>query len=424
MVSSVDKSSCEQSLRKCQRQLLKRYFNDHLTNLPNIYQLRRDLVDNEESGLILIAIDDFATINNFYGYVVGDYLIEHIAEYLKETLKDENIYRYVGSEFAILLENSLSFYDLKDYISAISEKINKKIIEYVGIKIHIDFTIASCANTTHDNIISKVSMALKYAKEKRLPFWIYEDRMKFENEYEKNLQISDLIREGVENFGIIPYFQPIIDNKTSKIVKYECLARLKDRDENVISPFLFIPITKKIKVYNLVTKTIITKSFKAFEENKFEFTLNLSVEDIENSEIFEFIIEKLKENPDISTRVTFELLESEAIEDFEKVSRFIKEVKRYGAKIAIDDFGSGYSNFSYLTKIDVDIIKIDGSLIKNIDTDKNSYLVVETIVDFAKKLGVKTIAEFVHSSTVLDKVKELQIDYSQGFYIDEPMVNI
>jgi EAL domain-containing protein (putative c-di-GMP-specific phosphodiesterase class I) len=140
-----------------------------------------------------------------------------------------------------------------------------------------------------------------------------------------------------------------------------------------------------------------------------------------NSEIFEFIINKLKHSS-VSNRVTFELLESEAIQDFQKVERFINEVKRYGAKIAIDDFGSGYSNFSYLTKIKVDYIKIDGSLIAHIDTDMNSLLVVETIVSFAKKLGVATIAEFVHSSTVLDKVKELGIDYSQGFYIDEPSV--
>ena len=133
-------------------------------------------------------------------------------------------------------------------------------------------------------------------------------------------------------------------------------------------------------------------------------------------------MDKLKSSK-ASTRVTFELLESEAVSDFKKLERFISEVKRHGAKIAIDDFGSGYSNFSYLTKMSADYIKIDGSLIRNIDVDKSSLLVVETIVDFAKKLGIKTVAEYVHSSVVMDKVKELGIDYSQGFYIDEPSIN-
>ncbi len=139
------------------------------------------------------------------------------------------------------------------------------------------------------------------------------------------------------------------------------------------------------------------------------------------SEIFRFIIEKLK-NSKASHRVIFELLESDAIEDYKKVDRFISEVKRYGAKVAIDDFGSGYSNFSYLTRVNVDIIKIDGSLIENIDVDQNAYIVVETIIEFAKKLGIQTVAEYVHSSVIMDAVKNLGVDFSQGFYIDEPSI--
>jgi EAL domain-containing protein (putative c-di-GMP-specific phosphodiesterase class I) len=159
-----------------------------------------------------------------------------------------------------------------------------------------------------------------------------------------------------------------------------------------------------------------------FEENKMEFSINLSIEDIMNGQIFNYIIEKLKHSQ-ASKRVTFEILESEAIQDFKKVERFIGEVRRYGAKIAIDDFGSGYSNFSYLTKMNPDYIKIDGEIIKDIDVDKTAFLVVETIVAFAKKLGIQTVAEYVHSSMVMDRVKELEIDFSQGFYIDEPSAN-
>jgi EAL domain-containing protein (putative c-di-GMP-specific phosphodiesterase class I) len=201
------------------------------------------------------------------------------------------------------------------------------------------------------------------------------------------------------------------------------LARLMDQNEKILSPALFIPVAKKIKVYNIITKTIIDKAFETFEDSEFEFSVNLSIEDIMSSEMFNFIMQKLKHSK-ASNRVIFELLESDAIEDFVKVERFISEVKRYGAKIAIDDFGSGYSNFKYLTKMSADYIKIDGSLVQNIDIDKNALFVVETIVDFARKLGIKTIAEYVHSSVILDIVKDLDIDYSQGFYIDEPSVSI
>ena len=413
----------EISIKEYRNQLFKRYFTDHLTDLPNQYQLRKDLQSNDDYGLILIKIDNFQTINNFYGFVVGDYVIEYVGKYLKESLKEHQLYRLSGAEFALTLENSLGFYDLKNYLNELYSRIRDIIVLYQDTKVFVDFTLSSSANTDNENIFSKVSMALKYAQEAGVPFWIYEDRMNFENEYERNLQLSSTVREAVEDGRIVPYYQAIIDTQTSRVEKYECLARLVDSNDKILSPFLFIPVAKNIKVYYIVTILIMDKAFAAFEDNEFEFNINISGEDIMNNKVFNYIVNKLKTSK-AASRVTFELLESEAIQDFKKVERFINEVKRYGAKIAIDDFGSGYSNFAYLTKMRIDYIKIDGALIKNIDVDKASLLVVETIVDFAKKLGVKTIAEYVYSSVIMDKVKSLGIDYAQGFYIDEPSLDI
>ncbi|MEA2071972.1 MAG: GGDEF domain-containing protein [Campylobacterota bacterium] len=412
----------DRGAQKCRTQLFNTYFTDNLTSLPNLYQLRKDLEGDANRGLVLVKIDNFITINNFYGFVVGDFVIEEIAKYLQETLAPKQVYRLSGAEFAFGLEDHMNFYDLKAYLSELYEEIKSFYVLYQNSKIFIDFTMASTAGIEQNSIFSKVSMALNYAKDIGAPFWIYEDRMNFENDYERNFAVSEIVRNAVRDSKIVPYFQAIVDNKTGKIVKYECLARLIDANNNVLSPVLFIPLAKKIKVYNRVTKQMIDKSFAAFENSDFEFNINLSIEDIMSNEIYNYIIDKLK-STDASQRVTFELLESEAIKDFRKVEQFVSEVKRYGSKIAIDDFGSGYSNFSYLIKIKANFIKIDGSLIKDIDVDNSSLLVVETIVDFAKKLGMKTIAEYVHSSVVMDKVKELGIDYSQGFYIDEPSIS-
>jgi len=424
-VLSHDNSIKDKSIKDYRNQLFSRYFTDHLTNLPNLYQLRKDLQSNEEHGLILVKIDNFVTINNFYGFVVGDYVIEEVGRYLKENLTDNQVYRLSGAEFALTLEKNLGFYELKEYLEKLYEQIKNFVVNYQDTRIFVDFTLSSSSASikSSSSIFSKVSMALKYAQDNKVPFWIYEDRMNFENEYKRNLQLSEIVRDGVETSKVIPYFQAIMDNKTGKIVKYECLARLVDKNEKILSPILFIPIAKKIKVYNEVTKSIVNKSFEMFEDKDFDFNINISIEDIMNSEIFNFLINKLKDSS-AAKRVTFELLESEAIQDFSKVERFINEVKRYGAKIAIDDFGSGYSNFSYLIKMQVDYIKIDGSLIENIDVDKQALFVVETIVEFARKLGIETIAEYVHSSSVMDKVKHLNINYSQGFYIDEPSLKL
>ncbi len=399
-------------------QLFNRYFIDHLTNLPNVYQLRNDLEDADEYTLIILSIDDMQTIKNFYGYLAADYVIEAVGAYLKANLEGK-VYKLSTDEFAIVIVKKMYFYSLKDYLHALYEKMNDTAIQYNRDKIYINLTLSSSSSQDNSSIFSKVYMALRYAMDINTPFWIYEDNMNFEENYANHLYLSSLVREAVSNLKIIPYFQAIVDTKTLKTKKYECLARLIDEKGKIVSPLIFIPIAKKIKNYHVITKTIIEKSFAHFELIDCDFTINLSIEDIVKKDMFEFITTKLREYK-VPERVTFEILESDAIEDFDKVTSFINEVRRYGAKIAIDDFGSGYSNFSYLTKLQVDYIKIDGSLIKNIDTDDSSLIVVETIVEFAKKLGVKTVAEYVHSESILNKVKELEIEYAQGFHFHKP----
>lgn len=404
-------------------QLFLRYFTDHLTNLPNLYQLRKDLQnDDENRTLILIKIDNFQTINNFYGFVVGDYVIEYVSKFLKDVFGETDVYRLSGTEFSVILDEAYDFYKLKEYLNNLYRSLQNLVIKYQENHIFVNFTLSSSVSQDNSNLFSKVSMALKYAEDNALPFWIYEDSMNFENEYENNLKLSQIVRDAVDNNRIIPYYQAIYDNNQGVVNRYECLARLVDKDGNVVSPQVFIPITKSLKIYNKVTKTILDKAFVEFANNEYEFSINLSIEDVMNNEVFEYIVEKLKTFSDPS-RVTFELLESEAILDFKKVGRFIDEIKRRGAKIAIDDFGSGYSNFAYIINLKIDYIKIDGSLIENIVTDKTSLIAVETIVGLAKKLGVKTVAEYVFSSSIFAQVQSLGIDYAQGFYIDKPSLS-
>ena len=414
------------NLEEYRNQLFLRYFTDNLTNLPNLYQLRKDLQhqdDDNQSTLVLIKIDNFQTINNFYGFVVGDYVIEYVSNHLQKIVKEEKLYRLSGTEFGIVLDKRLDFYKLKKYLAELYDNLKNLVIHYQDVDIFMNFTLASSVAHDHTNLFSKVSMALRYAQQNSLPFWIYEDTMNFENEYARNLDLSKIVRDAVVNDRIIPYYQAIYDNNAKKITKYECLARLIDDEGRVLEPNMFIPITKSLKIYSVVTRRIIDKVFEEFAGNSYDFSINLSIEDVMLSDIFEYIIDKIQTFEDPS-RITFELLESEAILDFNKVSRFINEIKRMGAKVAIDDFGSGYSNFAYIISLKVDYIKIDGSLIENIATDNTSMIAVETIVGLAKRLGIKTIAEYVFSSTILTHVKRLGIDYSQGFLIDKPSTDL
>ncbi|MBL8993398.1 MAG: EAL domain-containing protein, partial [Spirochaetia bacterium] len=223
------------------------------------------------------------------------------------------------------------------------------------------------------------------------------------------------------------YFQPILNNHSRQIEKYETLVRLQGTDGKIIAPGLFLPIAKKTKLYGGISKRVIEKSFEALLASDMEFSINLSADDILNEETTAFLFATLKNCAGSSgacSRLVFEILESEGIESYEIVSDFIRKVKVFGCKVAIDDFGTGYSNFEHLLRLQVDYIKIDASLIRTLDSDRNSQILVENIVDFSNKLGILTIAEFVHSQSVLEKVRELGVHFSQGYHIGEPKAHL
>ena len=196
------------------------------------------------------------------------------------------------------------------------------------------------------------------------------------------------------------------------------------RNDNRIKKLLDIADNSGINVQSISNEKLKEKCPKArhqgvVAEIRLSKSSALSLDDILDKEINGYILDMLAIY-NVSNRVIFEIVESEGIENFDKVLEFIKDVKAIGCKIAIDDFGSGYSNFEHLLQLNIDYIKIDGTLIKNLDKDTNAQVVVQTIVDFAKRLDILTVAEFVHNEAVHKEVKNLKIDRTQGFFLAEP----
>ncbi|MCP4118802.1 MAG: EAL domain-containing protein [Desulfobacteraceae bacterium] len=228
------------------------------------------------------------------------------------------------------------------------------------------------------------------------------------------------IKKALDTSSVVPFYQPIIDNSNGAVVKYECLVRIIEEDGTVIAPMDFLPIAKQVKLYPDITREVLKHAFADHGKLKTPFSINLSVDDIENEEITAFIYQLLREQPQIGSELTFELLESEQVENYELVNEFIRAVKKFKVKIAIDDFGTGFSNIDHLTRIKIDYLKIDGSLIRNLPDNGKNRIAVDAIVSFAEKMGVETIAEFVHSQGVHLAVKDAGVDYSQGFFLGKP----
>ena len=239
-------------------------------------------------------------------------------------------------------------------------------------------------------------------------------------EAKKNMEVIKMVKIALDNYKIVSYFQPIINNKTRIIEKYESLVRLVDEEGNVLSPYAFLDISKKGSYYNKITHRVLENSFKILEHITTKISINLSSLDIEKEETRDILYELLERYSLDTSRIVFELLEDESVKDFAVIKRFIQKVKKLGVMIAIDDFGAGYSNFERLLEFEPDILKIDGSLIKNIANDVYSRNIVETIVSFAKKQNIITIAEFVENEEIFNILYNLGVDYSQGYYFGEP----
>ena len=397
-------------------------YQDPHTKLPNRLKLLTDkshLNSKKISTCIILNIDSFDSINNLYGNSFGDKILIMVAKWLEANLLDKNttLYKFEADIYAMVCTSDVKEEKLKEYLTTISENIAQE--KFLANDAEVDISMTIGAAQSNANELKLAQIAYKEAKKAKKAFAIYDTNSHKDEEYTKNIQTSKTLKNAVDNDLVLPYFQPIMNIETEKIEKYETLMRIQDEKGKILSPYEFLDIAKKSKIYPKLSCSLIEKSINTFLIAPCEFSVNLSFLDITNKATTKFILDLL-DKTGVGPWIIFELLESEGIENYKEVMNFTEQVKSYGAKIAIDDFGSGYSNFERIVELQVDFIKIDGSLIKNIDHNDDMKIITKTIINFAKELGIKTVAEYVHSEEVLNQVKLLGADYAQGFYIGKP----
>ncbi|DAB27290.1 MAG TPA: diguanylate cyclase, partial [Sulfurimonas sp. UBA10385] len=225
--------------------------------------------------------------------------------------------------------------------------------------------------------------------------------------------------EAFEKEQLVTYYQPIINNKTKKIEKYECLVRIND-EGILIPPIRFMEASRLTGTLSLVTKSVIEQSFKRFSATEYEFSINITNTDLYLNYLEEYLLKNAKKYNINPSRVALEILEDIDTLDTPAILSQLDSLRNHGFKISIDDFGSRSSNFSRLLEFSPDYLKIDGRFIKNILSDKKSMVIVEAIVLLCRTSNIKVIAEYVHNAEVQARVEELNIDYSQGYYFGEP----
>lgn len=398
-----------------------------ITNIMNpLKQLKDEIKDAHEPLLIYIQLEDFVNIQEFYDNQTVEKLQDKVAKYLQEQFSKiytfDKIYQLENGEFALVLKYSTYRHNIKEFIKDLKEfqcttrgdRINLQNIEYnISMLVSISYK--------KENILESSKIGIKKLLKTKKSFILSNNFASLEQTRAKeNMKTVHMIKKAISCSKIVSYFQPIIDNKTKKIVKYESLVRLIDEDEKVISPFYFLETAKKSNYYAKITSIVLEHSFDILRNCSVDISINLSALDIEEKSMRQIILNLLEKNKENASRVVFELLEDECIKDFSVVKKFITDVKKYGVKIAIDDFGAGYSNYERLLDYQPDILKIDGCLIRNIVESSYSLSAVKSIVTFAKEQNIQTIAEFIENEAIYEIVKELGVDYSQGYYFGKP----
>ncbi|PNV84357.1 MAG: bifunctional diguanylate cyclase/phosphodiesterase [Sulfurimonas sp.] len=408
----------------------KKIFTDPLTKTFNRNYLEEalPLLNLSHYSLAMIDLDKFKIINDTYGHKAGDYVLIQTGKILKNSIRDSDILiRYGGEEFLLLINNRTNAKSNIDICEKIRKAISKEQFFYDGHEIIVTLSIGFHKHPSLEkNLQEAIKIAdkmLYVAKKSGRNRVISYDEIGNATDISSSEDIS-FVKEALDEDRVICFYQPIYDYKNSKIFKYEALVRIVTKDNKIVSPFAFLPHIKETNMHYKLTQRILLIVFERFKNNQKLVSININFSDLMNPDIEETIVKNLKTNPHLASRVTFEILESDEIDDVALFKKKINLLHSLKAKVSIDDFGSGYSNFKTIIDIEANFLKIDGSLIKNIDTSIKDFKVVKSIIHFAQHSNMQTIAEFVHSREVYEKLLMLDVDFMQGYYIAEPKATL
>lgn len=406
----------------------RRKFEEHLQEvLLNVPEEAR------EHSLCYLDLDQFKVVNDTCGHAAGDELLQQLPAVFNKVLRsDDIIARLGGDEFGVLLENC----DISQAV-IIANKIRQQIKEYrfvwEGKTFEIGVSIGIVA--IHENncdmaeIMSAADVACYTAKDTgRNRVHVYEASDVLVNERRGQMHWTSKITQALEDDRFRLYKQPIVNLHGDRTDHFEVLLRMVDDQGNIIPPGAFIPAAERYKLMFGLDKWVIRKVFSLLVENYPDhaelgdpiISINLSGDSVSDDSLLDYILEQKTKYEISLTHICFEITETAAISNIARAAKLITELKNYGCHFALDDFGSGLSSFTYLKALPVNYVKIDGSFVKDIVHDQIDFAMVQAINQIGKVMGLQTVAERVENAATLQLLKDMDVDYAQGYHTGRP----
>jgi len=446
LVPAIERELRDADARKARRdaedEIRYMAYHDALTSLNNRNEfdirLRQALQNAKHNNLqhtvLYLDLDQFKIINDTCGHIAGDELLKQLSVQLKNQVRDgDTLARLGGDEFGVLLENCPL-----DRAQTIAEKILSavKLFSFswqnrnFAIGVSIGMVLVDAKSESVDAIMSAADMACYAAKDQgRNRIRLYSDADVEFSQRRGEMDWVNKIKSALESNQFQLYHQtiaPLSDPTLSS--HHEFLIRLKSENGGIILPDTFLPAAERFDLMPLIDRWVIKNACEYLEglESKRDsqisgpFFINLSGASLMDDSLFEYILEQLTAYNITPGMVCFEVTETVAISNLENTANFMERCRNVGIKFALDDFGSGFCSFSYLKAVPVDYLKIDGGFVQNMLEDEIDCSIVESVNNIGHVAGLRTIAEYVETPDIMEKLKTMGIDFAQGYCIDRP----
>ncbi|MCC2617695.1 EAL domain-containing protein [Aestuariibacter halophilus] len=408
---------------------------DQLTGLinRNAFQERLDRLITQarehpgEHALLYIDLDRFKLVNDTCGHLAGDELLKQLAVLFTQHVRQRDATaRIGGDEFAILLEHCTVDKATK-VADTLKTALSKYRFSWQGKHFDVGASIGVVPINQYSqgmvNLMNLADSACLLAKEQGRNRVVVHDETETLSERIRAKDLLTTIHQAIDGNDFILYGQPIVDLKNPDFKGYEVLLRL-EAGEQIIGPGVFIPTAERYNVMAKIDRWVIEHAMAYLAECDLSstqlVTINLSGQTLSDPDFLPLLIDQLAAYPHLAQFLCFELTESAALNNLSDSSALVQKMKEMGVKFAVDDFGSGYASYSYLTQLPIDYVKIDGSFCQNIDTDPLLQTIVKSITEICHMMDTKVIAEFVESQAALDCLVGLGVDMAQGFYLGKP----
>jgi diguanylate cyclase (GGDEF)-like protein len=380
------------------------------------------------TAVCFFNIDQFKLLNDAYGMAAGDAVLKQLSIVLKEHFREQDfLARIKGDEFAVILSDMPQGDHSREVLERIRKGVARQKYQFQNAIIHITMRMG-LVNITREikdaaEIIVRGEIAVEAAQEKGGDcISVFKDGDAKLAEKQTQADFATQMEELVKNRQFVLFCQPIIPLQGGNM-HYEILIRLKDKTGQMIAPYLFLPAAERSNKMPFIDEWVleetcrILKSSKSFLNHaKISWAINISGQSLQDEAFLNYFLFFLSQLDFPASWLNFEITETVAIRNFDRVIHVIEQVQAMGFSISLDDFGSGYSSFGYLKKLPISFLKIDGMFIQNLHTDPLAQVMVQSIVSIAKHLKIQTIAEFVENQSILDLLKQWGVDYSQAYH--------